>query len=230
MALGALFRRRVSQLVRGHADSPATRARVAAYARESLAELVAAGRASPVSTVFVDGRAGAAEETVKLNGGSIIYLFSQIAQAAAFALTEATNRSPVKSGAYRDGWFVAVGGQPWTAPFAEIPPGSVVTLTNAQPYHRKIDTGGMITSVPPGIVEATRQAVQRQFRGLTVEVAFVTLPNSYVLKGRGRESGLTFSAKQGWGRKHKPRPARAKDRQVGQVLTYPAVVISERAR
>jgi len=230
MALGSLFRRRIAVLAEAHADSAETKARVAAYAKASLAELISSGAASPVYSTFVDGRGGAAEETVKLSGGSITYLFSQIAQAATFALAYAVDRSPVDSGAYKDSWFIAIDGQPWTGSLATIPPGSVVTLTNKQPYHRKIDTGGMITRLPPGIVEATRQAVQRQFRGLTVEQAFVNIPGGYVLKGRGRESGLTFSAKAGWGRKHAPRPARAKDRRVGQTLTYPAVIMSERAR
>lgn len=230
MALGATFRRKIAVLVENAADSPGNRARVAAHARDTLAELIQAGQASPAYSRFVDGRTGAAEETVKLDGGTITYLFSNIAQAAAFALAYAVGRSPAKSGAYKNGWFIAVGGQPWTGPLAAIPPGSAVTLTNRQPYHRKIDTGGQITNVPPGIVEATRQAVQREFRGLTVETSFVTIPGGYVLKGRGVESGLTFSTKGGWGRKHAARPARAKDRRAGQQLTYPAVVMSERGR
>jgi len=155
-----------------------------------------------------------------------------LVEAASFALSFAVERSPEEaSGRYKRGWFIAVDDQPWTAALSVIPSGAQVMLTNREPYHRKVDTGGQVMRVPPGIVEATRQAVQRRFPGLQADRSFVAIPGGYVLKGRGRESGLRFDAKGGrWSRIHAPRPVRAKDRRASQALTYPALILSQRVR
>lgn len=236
---GEKFRRTVELVIDKRMDKVVVAERVAMYARASLAELQQAKRASQMYTTFVDGVKGAREESVRLDRGSIVYLFNHIYQAAIVALEYAVARSPQRSGRYKEGWFIAVEGSPWAAPLEDIPSDAQVTLTNREPYHRKIDTGGMITSVPPGIVEDTRQMLQKRFPNLKVDRTFVTIsagrdsrgdPVPYVLRGHSVESGLSFSRKEGWKRLHAPRLSRRIDRAAGQTMTYPAVVFSERTR
>lgn len=233
------FRRSVTLLIDKNMGTEEAQARVAQFARQSVQELIDKKRAAPTYHRFVDNVADAPEEKVKLNGGSIVYLFSHLYQAVIFALEYAVQRSPEKSGAYRRGWVVFVDDLPWDRPFEEIPNGSQITLTNREPYHRKIDVGGQITSVPPGIVEDTRQALRQRFPNLQVDRSFVVIrgvadqfgdPVPYVLKRGGIDSGLSFSRQEGWSRRHRPRSTRRIDRQAGQTLTYPAVVFSERVR
>jgi hypothetical protein len=212
-----------------------TGVQVATYARAQRDVLIRQGVASPVYITFTDGVESAPEEKVKLDEGTIAYLFSNINEAIVYALARARELSPVKSGEYKDSWFVALDGIPFIGNIADIPKGSRVIITNKQRYHRKIDTGGQITSVPPGITEAVRQAVMRRYPGLQVDREFVTIPGDPPLKGMGVESGLSYvragrKKKGNWVRKRAPRPARAKDRRAGQPLTYPAVIISERVR
>lgn len=237
MSLGGVFRKSVTLMIDRRMSPQEAGQRVATYARENLAEMIRAG-ASPVYTRFVDGQRGRPEEDVRLNGGSIAYLFSTLAQAAEFALTYAVARSPAKSGNFKASWVIGVNGVPWTGPLSRIRPGAEVVLFNLTPYNRKIDVGGMITSVPPGIVEDTRQAVMRRFPGLTVSRTFVIPPNGrdlrggtvpYVLKGHAYRSGASYSRKTKlWTRLHAPKRTNRADAKAGQVLTYPAVVISER--
>lgn len=236
---GDKFRRTVQLVLKDKLDEKEVQAHVAAYARSSLQELISQKRASPLFTRFVDGMQDAPEERVRINNGSIVYLFSHIYQAAIAGLEYAVNRSPQLSGDYRRGWFVGVDGEPWTRPLEEIPNSAQVMITNREPYHRKIDVGGQITSVPPGIVEDTRQMLQKRFPNLLVTREFVTISGGtdakggrvpYVLKGRPVESGLSYTRKEGWRRLRAPRASRRLDRQAGQTITYPAVVFSERTR
>jgi hypothetical protein len=239
MALADRLRKTITIAVERHADSASVKARVGERARERVGELIRAGVGSPAYTLFVDHRAGGPEETVKLDRGNITYLFARLSEAVSFALADARRRSPVESGRYRDSWFIVVNGQPWTAGIKDIPFGSQVMITNAEPYHRKIDTGGMRMRVPPGIVEAVRQDVQKQFPGLEANRTFISIPSGtdsrgdpvpYVLKTHGRESGLGFDAKKegGFFRRHPPRASRRADRRAGETMTYPALVIAER--
>jgi hypothetical protein len=230
MALADKFRRTVHLMVDRRLSSADAHQRVGAFARARVAELISNGTGSPVFRRFVDNVEGAPEEAVRLDGGQIVYVWSKIALAAAYALSLAVERSPVHSGDYKRAWFLVVDNVPWTDDIARIPAGSVVILTNKEPYHRKIDTGGQRTSVPPLITEDVRQAVQRRFPALRVQRLFVNLPGgaNYRLRGQGRESGLSYNKKTAtWTRKHAPRPSRRSDRQAGALLSYPAVQMVE---
>ncbi|MDR3474427.1 MAG: hypothetical protein P4M09_22490 [Devosia sp.] len=230
MSLGATFRRSVTILVDRTAGPDAAAKRVGEVARASVAELVRAGAASPSYRRFVDGVAGAPEETVRLDGGTITYLFSRLSEAAAFALDYAVSHSPARRGTYRNSWFLIVDGKPYTGPIAAIQPGAEVALTNSQPYHRKIDVGGQKMSVPPGIVEATRQAVLRKFGGIDAQRVFLTLPGGYVLKGHAYRSGLTYDKKgKAYVRRHARVATNRADSRKGEAMTYPALVMTEPA-
>lgn len=227
MALGDRFKQRVRALVDSRLSGPQARAAVATFARARAAEQSQLRGSQPIAR-YVDGRAGAAEESVRLDGGQIVYVWSNIAQAAQFALLKAVELSPERSGAYKRGWFLVVDGTPWTGPLASIPPGSAVTLTNKEPYHRKIDTGGQRTSVAPLITEQVRQAVKRKFPSLQASRTFVTIPGGYTLQGHAFRSGLHFDRKaRKFTRVHARVATNRADARKGQALTYPAVVISE---
>jgi hypothetical protein len=135
-----------------------------------------------------------------------------------FALQSLIDHSPEASGRYKRSWFTMVDGQR-VERVEDIPPGVNVILVNDQPYSRKIDTGHMKMSVPPGVVEAARQDILNRFgNSVSVERIMVPLPDGYVLKGRFRK-GRGANARRGLRR----------DTQTGAAMTYPALSISMRA-
>lgn len=186
---------------------------IATMARAARDKLIAAGDAPPFFTTYVDGREGAAEETV-LPNGAILYRFNVLGLAAAFALEYARRRSPVQSGEYRRSWFVAVDGRPYSGDLGAIPLDATVMVTNHAPYHRKIDTGGQ-RGIGRKIVEDTRQAVMARWPILSVSRQLVEIPGGYTLRGGHR-------ARAG-------KRLRVASRS-GAVMTYPAVVMRMRAR
>lgn len=201
------------RLFRDQALSPAAQsaylARVAINARDTA---VRRGDAPPHWTTNVDGRQGAPESSVRPDG-FILYRFNVMGLAAKAALQLCKERSPVRSGRYRDSWVVVVEGKPWSGDVADVPDGKPVMIVNPQPYARKIDTGAMKMSVPPGIVEAVRQSIQRKFPTVNAARAFVTVPSGlldnapYILRRNGR----------------------AKDRTAGKAITYPALILTRRS-
>jgi len=111
------------------------------YARGIRDGLIAAGRAPRRFTTEVDGREGAAEETVRLDGGHIVYRFSSLAGAVQFALDYLRERSPVLTGEFQRSWMVLVNGSPWRQPMEEIPGDADVTVTNDRPFARLMEVG-----------------------------------------------------------------------------------------
>jgi hypothetical protein len=193
---------------------------LAAAARRERDATIARGDAPKSFQTFVDGRAGAAEETVRPDG-AILYRFNLMGPAVLFALGYVIGRSPVRSGAFRNSWIVVVNGAKWTADLNDIPIDATVIVTNPLPYARKIETGHMKMSVPHGIVEEARQQVRRRYPVLEVEKQMVLIPRSmgggYVLRGRFRR-----------GARPNARKKLASDTKRGSVMTYPALQITTR--
>src|SRR4051812_45595241 len=188
---------------------------VAQTARQRRDDLVRSGFLSGSYRTFVDGRYGAAEETVKLNRGEIIYLFSGLAAAVAFAVGYIKGISPVLSGDFQDSWFITVDGAAWDRSFSLIPAGSVVVLTNFAPYARILEQGRKKARRPGHkrgrfMTEAARLAIKKEFPNLLVERVFVNLAI-----GPGRH---------GW----KVPYVLLRGENKGTVINYPAVRISER--
>jgi hypothetical protein len=193
---------------------------LATVAKKTRDALIKTGEAAPAYETFVDGRKGAAEETVRPDG-AILYQFNVLGQAAKYALSFAVGRSPKHDGDYKRAWFVAVDGKKWTGDLNDIPAGSEVMVTNPLPYARKIDVGHMKMRVAPGIVEDTRQAVKRKFPTIDAARTMVTIPvqlgGGYVLKGHHRK-GFRLHA----------RKALRSDTQKGAAMTYPALILKAR--
>ncbi|MFT8481371.1 hypothetical protein [Gluconobacter oxydans] len=202
------------RLFRDQALSPAAQsARLAAVAIKARDQAVRSGDAPPHWVTIVDGRQGTPESSVQPDG-FILYKFNVMGLAAQAALQLCKDRSPVRSGRYRDSWMVVVDGRPWTEEVADIPEGVSVMIVNPQPYARKIDTGAMKNmSVPPGIVDAVRKLVQRKFPTVNAARAFVTIP-----------SGLMENAPYVLRRSR----GRSKSRSAGTAMTYPAMILTKR--
>ncbi len=201
--------------------------RMAEVSRQAVAEAIARGEGTESRTTIVNGRVGAAEESVT-PPGPIVVKFNWWEEVALYAIEFASARSPVDSGDYRDSWFVLADGE-MVAP-ENIPPAArMIVVTNDKPYHRKIDVGHMRNmSVPPGIIEDTRQAVNGRYGNMVLaEVGFVELAGGYILKGRQYSSAKKFSAHIRHNRGRAVATKR-KDSKRGQAMTYPAVEISLR--
>lgn len=212
MGNGAVVARNIRLFADRTLSPAALSAGLAAYARNARDDAIRSGAAPAHWRTYVDGRPDMPEATVRPDG-VILYKFNLLGLAAAFAVGYCMSRSPVRSGRYRKAWAVVVDGRPWAADLNEIPDGSTVMIVNPEPYARKIDTGAMRMSVPPGIVEGARQATQRKFPTVTARRQFVNIPAG-LLPGAPWVLRTTRS--------------RRRDRQAGQAITYPALILSEK--
>ncbi len=209
------------RLFRDNTLSPqALSVNLATVARRERDDLIKIGAAPASYQTIVDGRRGAAEETVRPTG-KILYLFEVIGLATAFSLSFCRARSPVKSGAFLNSWFIAVNGQPFVGDLNDIPSSAEVMITNPQPYARKIDVGHMRMSVPHHIIEDARQAVRKAYPSINADYQLVLIPRSrgggYVLKGHFRRGFRQHS-----------RISLRPDVFRGEPMTYPALVLTVR--
>ncbi|MEE8658852.1 DUF2272 domain-containing protein [Acetobacteraceae bacterium EV16G] len=210
---------------------------IAAYCRADRDSLIASGRASRHFDRLVDWSLSKPEEAVDLQNGRIIYSFRQLADAVRWGLEELKRCSPLHSGAYRKSWTLYIDGTPYVGNIDDISDGSEVWIVNTMPYARKIEVGGQRVSIPPRVTDRVARAVKRRFGGVTVWSAFKDISDGtdarggylpYILRGRGVASGITWSRKTGWTRLHRPYRTRRKDRQAGQPMRYPALVLGRR--
>jgi hypothetical protein len=188
----------------------------AKIAREGLAKHLASLSSRPTVRRIVDGRIGAAEETVRPYG-VIRYEFESLREAAIFARAELQQASPVRSGRYAGNWFFLVNGAHIESLDAVAMPEKLaeVTISNDQPYSRRLAVGKRadgrpfsLQNLPPGYMEVAAQAVRARFgNSVYVEIRFIKLIGGYVLKSDYR--------------------ATRRDR-AGQQITYPSLVLKVR--
>lgn len=163
--------------------SPAAQSRaVADFARQRLREAQRANAQAlgrvPSHETFVDGREGVPLESVRPDGGRIVFAFDLVDDALLWIARTLVERSPVRKGDYvrghrlfADGVEVAVqaGGR--------VPEAEVYTFTNLVPYARKIEIGktragrNFVIQVPNRIYERTAKDAQRRF-GNFAKVSF----------------------------------------------------------
>jgi hypothetical protein len=152
--------------------------RLADFARRSLADAIATGAGTENYETFVNGRRGAAEESVTLPG-PIVYEFNWWNEILIYTMQFLRKRSPASSPdsppgrlPYRDRFFVladGVGVNP--RQYKTIPNRSEILVSNSAPYHRKVDVQLMgrepiRINVPAGIMEDAALAVGTRFAGL----------------------------------------------------------------
>lgn len=174
-------------------------ARLAAFAKRDLAQRIARGEAPPVYRRFVDGREGAAEETVRA-GGAILYRFQALGQAALFGLDYARAASLPSSVKFKAGFFFSVRGrmirpesfdpQKVDADVKEL------FLLNNLPFQRQVSDGWAGTrqvDYHPAEKEfwtQTMRAIRRRYPQLDADyVARMLFPGQWRYKRPGRNQG-----------------------------------------
>jgi len=149
-------------------------------ARETIAEVSAINdRATGQRVgheVIVDGRRGAAIESVK-PGGVVVALFAVRAAAIDFTWEALAQLSPVDQNpktvdsiVYRDRHLLLVNGEEREPP-VDVQPDDIVTFVNLLPYARKIEKGWSKKQAPDGVYEAATAIVKARF-GNIVDVRF----------------------------------------------------------
>lgn len=183
---------------------------LAKFARAELAKAISAG-APETYERFVNGRAGAAEESV-IAPGPIVYVFSNWKLVIDTALAELRKRSPRRTGRYASSFLVIVGGRTVATDFSRIRADAEVVIFNAQPYTRKVEVGAMRMDVPEQHFGAAASALKRRFgSAFRFERQFVNVPAGihplvpYRLKGGGGRDRIS--------------------RRTG-LLSYPALIIN----
>lgn len=200
---GTAFRRNIEAWTNDNLGPEARSAFLARVARQRLAAAQAEGVASRTFTRFVDGVEGAVEDAVQPDG-VILYRFRALANAAAFALSYLQARSPVRTGAFKAGFYLGIGGDrtgdggrfvPAESFTPEAVRGDVqsIVIGNVEPYNRLVDVqmaGGQRVrfSVPADMYAEAGKAVEARFPGLIARRTYTRLfPNQYVLKTGPRQ-------------------------------------------
>lgn len=207
MANARVFRANLRAQINA-ALSPAERSRaLAAFAREKLTEAITSGRAGESFRLFVDGRPGAREESVRGDGrGVILYEFSYTAEAAVFALAYLRRRAPAVSGLYRESFFVAVNGRMIRA--AEfnprrVPANASIIIGNTQPYNRLVDaqragkSARPFQGTPPDMYRDVARELARRFGNSlsAARIRDVSFPGKYRLRhAQHRKTGARAGA------------------------------------
>lgn len=193
-------------------------------ARAERDRLIASGQASPAYQTFVNGRAGALEEAVKLPG-PIVYEFSYLTEAVIFCLAFLEARSPMKSGRYRRSMFVLANGREWDQA-SELPPDADVLVLSDQPYSRKIHVGATGFETSKGLFEQARQATRMRFQNVVeAYVTFTEIDGGYVLKGRRPRRAAAQNRMSSAFRAGRAHLATRSDTDAGKLMKYPAVRI-----
>lgn len=204
---GIEFFERELKLATADLEPEKINALLAQFARQELAKEISSGRASPQYEKFVNGRQGAAEESVKAPG-PIVYVFTNWPLVIEAAIEELKRRAPRKSGRYANS-FVVVANQRPVTDFASIPASAECIIFNRQPYTRKLET------VQAGAGQRmfdTLLAMRRRFKD-----AFKFEQKFLDIRG-GVAPGVPYILKT--------TRSRRRDRQAGQPISYPALVIN----
>lgn len=159
--------RNISLAIR-QGESPQERSTtLAGYARRALGEAQehnrqAIGRVPPHET-FVDGRNGAALESVKPNG-VIVFEFEVMADMFGYIDLLLIKHSPVRSGRYRRSHILLADGIEVDPEAAVLPDAQEFVYVNAQPYARKIERPrAQSKQSPDGVYEAVAAMASKRF-------------------------------------------------------------------
>lgn len=193
----------VGVVVRQDLSPPARSAAVARFARERLSEAQQANRTIfgrvPPHTVAVDGRPNAPPESVKADGGRIVFEFELTVDVLRWIADTLDARSPVVSGAYKRGHTLFADGReiPRGAP---IPPADDYSFSNVTPYSRKVEIGktksgrAFVIQVPNRIYERTARDARARFGNVArIELTYRGIVGGAVVAGRaGNRSALRY--------------------------------------
>lgn len=229
-------------------EQQAIAAQLAAFAHAEVEDAIRRGEASPSYRRFVNGQPDMPEERVTLPG-PIDYVFSGWDQIIPFALDYLRGRSPVDSGDYQNSFVVIVNGRVVSRSSSgyqrrvlfggqaggglDIPADALVTITNTQPYTRKIEVGAMRLSVQPRIFEDAEHEVASKFEGqVSTSTQYLRLHGGiadgvpYTLKGRQRQRAVAQTSRSSAFRAGRRALSDRGDSKAGQPLTYPSLVMT----
>lgn len=188
-------------------DPVAMQKQLVAFARQSVAEVIAEGKASAPYETYVNGHAGAVESVVL--PGPVVFVFNNFGVVIRAAIEELQRRVPRRTGRYAASFEVLVNQRP-AVDFSNIPANAEVIVVNRQPYTRKMETGANRSGARH--FDLAKAALNRRFNGVfQVQLMFLNMP-------AGILPGVPYVLRQSAGRR--------KDRAAGQPITYPALVIS----
>ncbi len=170
----------------------------ARVAREALAKHLASRNDRPNVTRIVDGRIGASEDSVKY-GGIIRYEFDNLRTAALFAMEQIKALAPELTGTYNTKWFFMVDGAE-IAPEAIPPTAREITITNDEPYSRRLVVGRRadgrpfsLKNPPPGFLALARYAVLGRFgNSVSARIQFIYLNEGPAQTGKARREHMTY--------------------------------------
>lgn len=208
MAFSLQFFDRELTLAMTELDPVVMQKELAAFAKRSVAEVVGSGQAPAKYDRFVNGRAGAPEESVVLPG-PIVYVFSNWRVVIEAAIEELQRRVPRRTGRYA-GSFIVLANQQRILDYASIPADGEVIIFNSQPYTRKMESGANKTGARH--FDLTKAALNRRFGGV------FQVQMTYLKVSGGVAPGVPYILKNSSGRR--------KDRQAGRPITYPALLIN----
>jgi hypothetical protein len=186
--------RDIDAMVRGDLSPAAQGKAIAKYVKEGIDEADQANRRVlgrvPPRTVTVDGQLGAAVETVNPNGGSIIVEWDLVGDVLVWIGQTLHDRSPVSSGAYRNGHTLLADNDE-VDPGATIPPAEQYVFINTVPYARRIEIGktksgrDFVMQVPNRIYERTARDAKARFGNVAkIQFNYLELEGAYVTNGK----------------------------------------------
>lgn len=225
---GFEFFDRQLQLATADLEPEAINAALAKFARQELARAISEG-ASPVYDRFVNGREGLPEEAVQAPG-PVVYEFINWPLIVSTALEELRRRVPSRSGRYAAS-FMVLSNQTPVSDFRTIPAEAEVIIFNTQPYTRKMEAGGNKTGRRH--IDLTKASLSRRFgAAFRFETRFLNIKAGvapgvpYTLKGGGPRMAARQNNRSSAFRAGRQFLAPRKDRQAGQPITYPAIVMN----
>lgn len=194
--------------------------------RRVLAEQRARSGVEPGVVTAVNGREGAAEETVRLPG-PITYQFFYGVEVGTFLLAFLEHRSPELSGEYKRSHRLIVGGA--YANVKDLGRVEAFTVVNTVPYSRKLEVGAVDARVPPHIYEDARQAAQARYgRIAKFSMRYIEIAGGYVLKGNQRTRLAARNARSSAHRAGRTTLSSRADLRAGQPLLYPSIYVEMR--
>lgn len=209
---------------------------LAKFAKSERDKLIASGQASRNYVRYVNGSTSVPEEQVDIPG-AIIYQFSLWEPILTFAMNELQRRSPVQTGRFRTSFLVLANQRPITD-FDAISPEAEVIITNFQPYVRKAENG-LLSTAPRAVFDGTKRALAARFgndgrnsAAFRFETKWLLVQSGlhpempYILKGNGPLTRPVQNKRSSAFRLGKDALTRRKDRQAGQPITYPSIIIN----
>ncbi len=178
-----------------------------AFAKQSVAEAISSGQAPATYDTFVNNHPGPVESVTL--PGPVVFVFNNWSAAIEAAVAELQRRVPRRTGRYAASFVVLVNQQAVTD-FQNIPADAEIVILNRQPYSRRMETGGNKTGARH--FELAKASFNRRYSGVfNAQVIYLNI-------AAGLIPGVPYVLRRSAGRR--------KWRQVGQPISYPALVIT----